>query len=796
MISALIVYLIGRFLTPETFVAEAIIRIVPTSGESPITQSTYANRIMNNYVEIATSGPFINSLRDRLGLPNDRPADVDVDTIPDSELLLISVEDTDPLLARDAANTIAEMLLDENPIRDIRITVIDPAGIPKSPSILTVLLYFYLVLILGLVAGIGVAFLIENLDTRIYKLQEIEKITNLPIIGQIPNAKGRKRGKFLVEEYPYSEAFRRLRINTVKISQKKDLKTIMLTSAQPKEGKSVISSNLAISLAQAGFRVILIDSDLHRPTLHEIFNMPDKRGIRDVVNGSLPLSEAIVHSGVHNLDLLLSGLDSSDKNEIIEIENLADFLTELRDKYDYVVLDTAAYLGVADTFELLDSADGVLLVTMQGHVRDNALRITYQQLNTSTNNLLGLIINKDTTPISDEYLHYQNPNLRHVRLAPQDPFLEEDTDGITEDEEVKASEETEGIEESEEFGDSKDPVGKMAPSDGRDYSSEQSRWKNMTRLTKRSVAINRLKRFGKQHESEAALDTIIQSANESIFSKSEVKSNKTFTSRTSAVFQRFKRSELSNQTETESHRPRIVFISGAKAFPEDIQVNEYVEIYNKAGYEVTVLSPHKRGLSDREKVDNTVVYRYPSPDGSKGYFGLLSNIIFSPLFGFFTLLRIWMSRGLDVLYIFNPPDTLASLGILPMLAGKSIIFEIREPIPEYFLSELKRSKNLFYKILCVLEKIASRTVTHTTISRDTHERILLTRDWLRADKVSVINRKLNFMTMGLSTSPINSEPSDESNSESPESGIKHEDDDNLGNALRVLKNAFAVPNWS
>ena len=227
-------YFIGKTLTTPSYAATTELRVIPySSGEPPYAQLVYANRIMNTYIEITTSGPFLEALRDELGLDEGRPEEVSAEIVPDTELMRITVVDTDPYLARDAANTLAAMVISENPIRDINVTVVDPAGTPESKTFRQEIMNIILALLVGLVAGTGLAFLAENLDSRLHSTEEIAEIAGVSVIGQIPYNNNRGINKPLIGEFPYDDAFRRLRINLVKMTDKVEMKILMLTSSQP-----------------------------------------------------------------------------------------------------------------------------------------------------------------------------------------------------------------------------------------------------------------------------------------------------------------------------------------------------------------------------------------------------------------------------------------------------------------------------------------------------------------------------------------------------------------------------------
>lgn len=407
VLATLVGFFIGQRQIPPVYEADTVLRIIPySSGEPPYAQLIYANRIMNTYVEIATSGPFLDALRQELGLDEGRPGEVNAEIIPDTELIYITVEDSDPYLARDAANALGAMIISENPIRDIKIAIVDPAVTPGPPSQLRSLMTLALVIVVGLVAGTGLAFLFENFDPRLHTTEEIAEIAGLSMIGQIPYYRWRRKNRLLIGEFPYDDAFRRLRINLLKITEEARLVTLMLTSSQPEEGKSTIAANLAISLAQTGRQVLLVDADLHRPTLHKLFNLSNEAGLSSVAQGTLPLSRATQKSEFPGLDILTSGPIISEATELLELGTLNPKLRKLKYHYDLVLVNSPAYLGVVDAALLVSAMDGVLLVAKKGLIRAQTLNATSDQLNNTKTRLLGLIVNNDSAHLPRKYYRY------------------------------------------------------------------------------------------------------------------------------------------------------------------------------------------------------------------------------------------------------------------------------------------------------------------------------------------------------------------------------------------------------
>jgi receptor protein-tyrosine kinase len=425
-VATLVTFYFLQSLIPTTYEATSVLRIVPySSGDPSYTQLIYAERIMNTYEKIASSSPLLNELRERLRLAPEQPNSIEVVVIPDTELLSITVEDSDPVLAREAANTLAEMLVNIQVIREIRISIVEPATAPEPPSSLRIATISALALILGLLGGTGLAFLFENLDTRLHTTEQIKAVTGVPILSEIPNYKGWKKPRFMVDNTPYSDIFRRLRVNVLSLTKEAPLKTILITSAEPNEGKSTIVANLARSLAQTGRSIIVVDGDLHCPTIHTHFDVPNKVGLSSLLETDEILTDVLINSQFKNLKLLPSGPTKINSAELLDSEQMIATIEQLKSQFDLVLLDSPAFLGIADTAILAPYADGVILVARRGAIKEGDLRTTCQQLMNVQANMVGVIVNNAKKTIPRRYYkYYHQPEKEEIS---EDIALDMDT---------------------------------------------------------------------------------------------------------------------------------------------------------------------------------------------------------------------------------------------------------------------------------------------------------------------------------------------------------------------------------
>lgn len=212
-----------------------------------------------------------------------------------------------------------------------------------------------------------------------------------------------------------AEAFRVLRTNIQFAALDKPLKTILITSAGPREGKSTTAANLGVAIAQSGRKVILLDGDLRRPSLHKFFRQARGVGLTSVLLGRTSMSEALVETGIDGLRLLPSGPVPPNPSEMLASQAFEKLLAELSDEAEYVLIDSPPSVAVADASLMAARADGTLLVVALGRVAKPMLTRAKEQLANAKANLLGTILTNvgpgtDYTYYYYYYYHYQDSN--------------------------------------------------------------------------------------------------------------------------------------------------------------------------------------------------------------------------------------------------------------------------------------------------------------------------------------------------------------------------------------------------
>jgi capsular exopolysaccharide synthesis family protein len=305
--------------------------------------------------------------------------------------------------------------------------IVNSARVPTYPVEPNVPRNLGFAFVLGLTSGVGLAFLLEGLDNTVRTTEQAQAISGLPPLGMIPlGSKTAREGaaskrlmlatsneavELITHVRPQSqmaESYRALRTSLLLSHLGAPPKVIMVTSALPQEGKSTTSINCAVVLAQKGVRVLLIDCDLRRPSIHKTLGMGPRSGLSNVLTGSITLKQAItVAPTLPNLDVLPAGTPPPNPAELLASTNMRDVLAELRDKYDHIVLDTPPTLSVTDAVVLSPRADAIVLVIRSGSTTKQALRRSRDILMQVNARVSGVLLNAVDLSSPDYYYYYE-----------------------------------------------------------------------------------------------------------------------------------------------------------------------------------------------------------------------------------------------------------------------------------------------------------------------------------------------------------------------------------------------------
>jgi len=289
--------------------------------------------------------------------------------------------------------------------------MIDAKDIPVSPNEITLFLFSFLA---GLIMAFLIPFLIEYLDYTLSNLEEVEATFQMRGLGIIPQLPYQSDQPLLLDvpsdgdERNLIENFRVVRTNLLAMGTlTKAAHVTMVTSAVPKEGKTVISSNLAISFSQTGARTLLIDTDLRRGRLHRLFGLRKSPGLSDFLLSKVPLDEAIRPSGKANLSILSAGQHIDSGTELLGSPNFGELMQLLRSQYDRIIMDTPPVLGLSETSILQNQVDGVLFVIWSGRTPIRNMKTAIDILSANGANFYGFILNRlDLSATTNYYQYY------------------------------------------------------------------------------------------------------------------------------------------------------------------------------------------------------------------------------------------------------------------------------------------------------------------------------------------------------------------------------------------------------
>lgn len=282
---------------------------------------------------------------------------------------------------------------------------------PVHPQVLLTLLGSFLV---GGILGVGAALTADQLDNRIHSLEDLRGITDLPVLGVIPRIAmnqlaatgGGGRISHMLTRSRLAEAYKVLRTNVEFLRRGRQVQVILITSSIAKEGKTITASNLAVSLAYAGRKALLVDADLRCPMLDKVFNLPCEVGLAHILKNMLPLNQAVKRTLIDNLDFISTGGEVVNSAELLMTARMREFVSEARQTYDFVIIDSSSLLAVTDPAIIGASADAIILVIRASHLKHHLLSRAMDLLQAVGTPVLGTVITGiDTHAFEHQYGH-------------------------------------------------------------------------------------------------------------------------------------------------------------------------------------------------------------------------------------------------------------------------------------------------------------------------------------------------------------------------------------------------------
>lgn len=398
------------YLTPKQYTSSITLYVSAQGAENNQTAfqgAQLSQQRVTSYVQLVQSRRVASTVINELGLdttPEELQTKIAASSALDSVLITVSVRQPSAQDAATIANTVGRVfadLVDEleqpaipgNP-PSVAVRIVEPAPVPVRPSSTGLSVLLVAGFFVGLTAGIALAIIRNLLDNTLKSLDQLRSITHGPVLGVIAYDPAVPRRPLTVHDDPQSpraETFRQLRTNLAYIDVDRPPKVIALSSALPGEGKTTTVANLAIAFAASGQRVLAIEADLRRPSLSNTLGLEQRVGLTTVLAGRARVEQAIQNWPAGGIDLLASGPLPPNPSELLGSGHMAALLSELRPRYDIILLDTPPILPVTDTAAIARQTDGVILLCRFKSTTLQQLEQTVQSITAVSARLLGTI---------------------------------------------------------------------------------------------------------------------------------------------------------------------------------------------------------------------------------------------------------------------------------------------------------------------------------------------------------------------------------------------------------------------
>ena len=369
----------------------------------------FSEQRMLSYVQMVSSPAVLGPVIRELNLPetvNDLQGKVQASVPTGTVLLNISVDDSSASRSAQIAHALGQQFgrfvaAVETPpgqkASRVTVSVTSPAQIPDSPSSPRKTVYLALGVLLGLVVGVGGAFVREARDRRIRDEEDAASAAEAPVLASVSERGGGNVKPLAVSDQPMSspaEAYRRLRMNLDAVVDG-SLHSLVVTSAGAGEGKTAVAANLGLVYAKAGQQVVVVDANLRRPALAELFGRSASLGLSDVLLEKVPVG-SVLQSWTAGVPLAVvgSGAPVANPGELLESQRFGVLLGELVERFDLVVIDTPAVLTAADAALIARQTSGTLVVARSGGTRADDLGAAADALRGADARLLGVVLNR------------------------------------------------------------------------------------------------------------------------------------------------------------------------------------------------------------------------------------------------------------------------------------------------------------------------------------------------------------------------------------------------------------------
>lgn len=395
---------VSMYLIDDVYQASSMVIVSSQTKITELDQLTVADYSLNvqlveSYRILCKSNRVLDQVIAELDLPitADKLRDkIAVTAAGDTEIIHILVKDEDPVRAQRITNTLTRIFQREvkNIIKMDNVQIIDEAQIPTIPVEPNRARNAILGVLVGFVLGIGIAFLLEYFDRSVTSEEHVAEILMVPVLGSVPKINEKAAGSSNQKtDLVISAIFGRLLANIdFSFVRMKNL-CLMITSSVPDEGKTTIVAHTASEMAASGKKTLIVDSDMSNAGVHLRFNCVNSHGLSDIISQDVDWRQYVIKTNTPNLYIITAGRKPLNTMKFVRSEWFKSFLEEVKEEFDYVLLDTAPLLVIPDSQIISSLVDGVILVVNGGKTTASELGKSAELLKRADANLIGAIFN-------------------------------------------------------------------------------------------------------------------------------------------------------------------------------------------------------------------------------------------------------------------------------------------------------------------------------------------------------------------------------------------------------------------
>lgn len=416
-------YLYSYYYVVPEYKSTSTLLLIPNDDET-VTSSdlTLNSGLISTYGNIAKNSKVLKQVISNLNLniqEGQLLSKIEINIIKDTHIMEISVSDTDPQMATNITKELSNVFLNE--IKQIynlnNIGIVDEAQLPDTPYNINHIKDMFMFVCMGIVVSFAYIVIIYLFDNTIKKEEDIEEYIKIKSLGSVPinNDKSEIINRENTKTY-ITESINTIRTNILYMNSTKNAKTILITSCMPREGKSWISTNIAVSFAETNKKVLLVDADMRKGRINKIFKVDNRAGLSnylfnmnsDVEKDVYLAKEYIKETKIPNLHILTNGTIPPNPSELLASSNMKELLAILKSIYDIIIIDAPPCKLVSDSIVLSTIVDSSVIVTNSGNTKISDLKEIKKSINIVGGKIIGAIVNKAKIKGKKYSKKYQN----------------------------------------------------------------------------------------------------------------------------------------------------------------------------------------------------------------------------------------------------------------------------------------------------------------------------------------------------------------------------------------------------